>query len=623
MLGLKLLGERRDQAAPKPAEPKDDHAPPSPGGRIQGDAAAVAGPRPPGTIGRRVAGQLVLLACYLGAGVAVSWPRATYLGGTLPHTRDAGSYVWGFWWVARQITHLASPWHTGYMAAPVGVPLGFHALMPLPGALMTPVTLAFGPAFSYNLLSVAMPGLLCYAMYRAARLWLPATGAIAAGAFFGLSSMMVYQSWYHLNLAAGALAIPVALEAAVRLRRRPRPRQAVILGLVVGASLLTDQESTILVAILLALALVPWLVGRPEWARLRAVALAGVVAAAVAAPQIVAMAQQGLSGGGGTSPHVGTYVKFAVPLPALFAPSPRVTTFGLTSLGSVYHFNNFEAIATFGTVLTALAAAGLAVSWRRRSAWLLALLFLGCAALALGPVLGVGSHAYAPAAVSWGGRRVSAIMPYTWFVHVPGMSGFREADRFTELGLAPAALLAGAAVAWLRDHLRPLLVVLTALAVLEAGLSGISKITTMPAAMPALDGPIAADHSRSIVVDVPFGVRGGTGGYGSSFARQALALAAADGHPLAAGYVSRLPRATERAISSHPFYRYLVRAQKQHRVTPAQIAFARADARAMDVGWVRVWAQSRILMRYLAGTGFSFDYRQDGVSVYRPSDLLK
>jgi hypothetical protein len=214
-------------------------------------------------------------------------------------------------------------------------------------------------------------------------------------------------------------------------------------------------------------------------------------------------------------------------------------------------------------------------------------------------------------------------MPFTWFVHLPGMSGFREPDRFTVLGLVPAALLAGAAVAWLRAHLRPLLVVVAALALLEAGWSGVSRITTMPAAMPALEGPIAADHSRSIVVDVPFGVRGGTGGYGSPFARQALVLGPADGHPLAVGYMSRLPGATKAEIRAHAFYRYLVQAQKNHLVAPAQLAAARADARAMDVGWVRVWAQSPILRRYLARTGFRFDYRQDGVRVYRPSDLLK
>ena len=134
-----------------------------------------------------------------------------------------------------------------------------------------PVTLIFGPSASYNLLSVALPGLFCYAMYRVARLWLPSqTGAIAAGAFFGLSSMLVWRSWYHLNLALGELFLPIALEAAVRLTRRPGWRQAVILGVVLAAAVLTDQEIAVLVIIVAVLTLAAWLarppvVARPSW----------------------------------------------------------------------------------------------------------------------------------------------------------------------------------------------------------------------------------------------------------------------------------------------------------------------------------------------------------------------
>src|ERR1022692_4300031 len=154
--------------------------------------------------------HLAVLAAYIVAGIVVSWPRVTYLvAHKLPYSRDAGSYVWGFAWVARQVEHLSNPWFTRDIAAPVGVQLGYHALMPLEGVLMTPVTVVLGPSVSYNLLSVLMPGLLCYAMYRVGRLWLPSQlGAIAAGAFFGLSSMLVWRSWYHLNLAAGVLFIP-------------------------------------------------------------------------------------------------------------------------------------------------------------------------------------------------------------------------------------------------------------------------------------------------------------------------------------------------------------------------------------------------------------------------------
>src|SRR6266700_2903543 len=118
--------------------------------------------------------------------------------------------------LARQAARLASPWFTSHMAAPVGVPLGFHALMPLPGLLLSPVTLLLGPSAAYNLMVLLVPGLLCYAMYRAARLWLPpGAGAVAAGAFFGLSAMLTEQAWYHLNIAAGAVFLPLVAEASV------------------------------------------------------------------------------------------------------------------------------------------------------------------------------------------------------------------------------------------------------------------------------------------------------------------------------------------------------------------------------------------------------------------------
>jgi len=39
----------------------------------------------------------------------------------------------------------------------------------------------YGPSASFTLLTIVTPGLLCYAMYRAARLWLNEPGAIIAG----------------------------------------------------------------------------------------------------------------------------------------------------------------------------------------------------------------------------------------------------------------------------------------------------------------------------------------------------------------------------------------------------------------------------------------------------------
>ena len=612
------------------------------------------GPAPPGARPAPLRGSaahpvrvhLAVLAGYVLAGIAFSWPRASYLTShLLPASRDAGSYVWGFAWIAQQAGHLSDPWFTRSLVAPGGVPLGFHALLPLEGVLMMPVTLVFGPSASYNVLSAVMPGLLSYAMYRAARLWLPAQlGAIAAGAFFGLSSMLVWRSWYHLNLAAGVLFIPLALEAAVRLRRRPGWRQAVILGVVMAGALLTDQEMDILVITVVVAVLLPWLLLSRTRAdilgRAWPAALAAGVFAVLASPQIIAMAQQ--TGTAGALPPASAlavdYAKSGVPFPSMFALSPRVYQFGLHRLTYLtYHGGFVNGIADFGLAVSALAVLGLVTSWRRGNARLLGLLWLGCAVLMLGATLRIGGHTFVPAAETWHGVQLSKIMPYTWFTRVPGLQGFREAARISMLGMVPAALLAGSGVQWLRDHKPRVLVAVLILAVLEAGWAGnydvgpSSSIAAMPTSLPALDRPIAADHSSSIVVDVPFGIRSGLvlRGEGLPFDPEAQVLATADGHRRAVAFLSRTPLSTLWRVQHEAFYAGLLWAECQPRanaihtdcqgVPPVTTAAARRSARQLGIGWVLLWPGTpRTVAPYLRETGFAFSYQADGVRVYRP-----
>lgn len=564
--------------------------------------------------------HLAVLVGYIAAGIVVTWPRATYLAdGKLPATLDASSYVWDLWWMAHAVEHLSNPWTTSYMAAPVGTLLGLHTLMPLPGALLTPVTAAFGPAVAFNLLTIAIPGLLCYAMYRAARLWLPGqVGPIAAGGFFGLSAILVFQTWMHLNLAVGALFLPITLEAVIRLRRHPGFRQALVLGVVLGASMLTDQETAIQAALLAVAALLPWLLIRPRLRRLPPVGLAVMTALLVASPQLLAIEHETRVGGAQPRPSVGQYLA-GIKLPGMFAPSPRIASWGL----GIGHTNGWS---TYGTVLSILAAAGLILAWRRRSAWQLALLWLGASIMAMGAVLYLPNRTFVPFAHVWDGVRVSYLMPFTWFVRIPGLVGFRTPARFAELGLVPAALLAGYTVSWVREHATPrfqvarvAVAVLLAAGLVEAGV-GAAPIATMPAALTALDAPIAADHSRSVVLDIPFGLRGGVGITGEAFNPQTLVLAAADGHPLADAYLSRVPAVTATAIGLEPFYHDLMSAQSGHyRFTRAQLKLAAENAQAIHIGWVLLWVQNIHLENYLAKTGYRLDYQADGASVYRPA----
>ena len=84
-----------------------------------------------------------------------------------------------------------------------------------------------------------------------------------------------------------------------------------------------------------------------------------------------------------------------------------------------------------------------------------------------------------------------------------------------------------------------------------------------------------------MVVNVPYGMRGGIPEYGGRFAAQALVMATKDGHPRAIAYVSRIPNSTLAAIKKHAFYSYLIKTQHftfapvtvpAHRGGPAVVA---------------------------------------------------
>ncbi len=565
----------------------------------------------------------VILASYITCGIVVTWPRVTYLAGRLPNARDSAEYVWDMWWLTRQLLHAGNPFTTHYMIAPVGTPLAYHALMPLIGVLMAPITMAAGPAFSANLLTVLLPGLLCYAMYRAARLWLPGAGSYAAGIFFGLSSMMTWRSWYELNIAAGTVFLPLTLEAAVRLRRNPAWWRAVVLGVVLGLCLLVDSESTILALIVLAVAVATWIVRRPSFRQLGLLALAAVAGGLVASLQIMAMLQQTAALAVSPAELAHDYVTYSVALPQMFAPSPRLATFGLTGLSSIFHHGiATEGVPTFGVTLTALAVLGVVISWRQRRTWLWLAGWLAVCVVTLGPVLYLGRRAYVPLPLDDHGYKLSALMPYTWIVRLPGMSGFRESNRFDALGLMLAAMLAGTAVQWLRTRSEPALLLVACVAAFELGWSSAGPAGTMPTGLPAVDAPIAADHSGSVVVDVPLAIRGGTVQLGVAFPGEALVLATVDNHPRAIGHVARVPPATVTAWEQHPFYADLLRLERGGSLSSsaASITVAAADARRVDVGWVLVWERvTPELGHFLAQTGFRFDYQADGVSVYRPA----
>jgi hypothetical protein len=191
---------------------------------------------------------------------------------------------------------------------------------------------------------------------------------------------------------------------------------------------------------------------------------------------------------------------------------------------------------------------------------------------------------------------MSNLMPYTWLVRIPGLAGLREADRFAIVGLIGAAMLAGITVQWLcrRRATMPLIALVVGLGALEAGWSGAAPSSpgyhnVMPTTLPRLDGFLAGGHPNSIVVDFPFGLRGGVGITGSEIAPDAMLIATQDGHPRAISYTAWVSPPSAAGIASHAFYRYLYEAEYSELLSPRDLQAARTDLKTLNVGWVLMW----------------------------------
>jgi len=152
---------------------------------------------------RRVA-VVVVVAIYLGLGVLSNLPSWT---GGVTHTMqcggcgDSGQEVWFLAWAAHALTHFQDPLRTNWINFPWGVDLADNTSMPLAGAIGTPITLAFGPIATFNVLfSLAFAG-SATAMFFLIRRYVNWTlAAFVGGLLYGFSPYMVGQGEGHLFL---------------------------------------------------------------------------------------------------------------------------------------------------------------------------------------------------------------------------------------------------------------------------------------------------------------------------------------------------------------------------------------------------------------------------------------
>ena len=233
-----------------PVEVTDARLAAKPKARLRGNDVPI---RPLGdrqAVWRPIALTAAAIGAYVVLAVLAYWPVLPLDASKLPHPIGAGAgdpaqMSWFLAWTPFALGHGHNLFFSNYIDSPLGVNLASNTSVPLLGLLSAPVTLAFGPIASFNLLMRIALASSATSMFFVSRRWVNWWAAsFAAGLLYGFSSYMTFESSVHLDLAF--MPIPPllfwCLDDLFVTRRRSPVKVGILLGLLSAAQLLIDPE---------------------------------------------------------------------------------------------------------------------------------------------------------------------------------------------------------------------------------------------------------------------------------------------------------------------------------------------------------------------------------------------
>jgi hypothetical protein len=382
-------------------------------------------------------GYLAITAAVLAALVA-NFTTAT--PGIAGENADFAQFHWNIWWFQHAILQLGrDPYFSNYILFPYNINLAYHTFTPLLNVLALPIYATLGLTAALNswiVGSLVFNGLAMFAFLRHHRV---SPGlAFWGGALFAFTSATMSRvSFVHLSMTPNGW-LPLSLLAWDWVVERRRWPWAVLLGVVLYATLLTDIQFVVWLALLLPLYALYTLIKVDVRMRKPIVAL-GVLAVTVfiglsliaPLPQLVAgMGQKyGEEFQGIIEDWYSTHLEDLIAFPARQLVSERAT------LG---------VLLPIGIVVALVAGRGVRGRWF----WLVVgLLFL---VLAFGPTLmppGIPLPFRLFYLLSGGTYRVAArfllpaVMCFVVFVVLSLQPWYQRLGRWGSIGLATGALL--------------------------------------------------------------------------------------------------------------------------------------------------------------------------------------
>jgi hypothetical protein len=215
--------------------------------------------------------HLVALACYLALAL-VLWGHV-WFGGSPAHSitcncGDTVQQVWWFEWLPWALIHGHSPFLTNAMWARLGgVNVLSNTSWLAPAALLSPVTLLFGPVASFNVANLLAPVLSGWAAFALAGRFSRLAGArIIAGGLYAFSPFVLRNTVLgHLGLTLTAY-LPLMLLLSLRLlNQEVRPvRTGLLLGALTIVEFFTSLEVLAITAVTGALCALGMVLSRPR-----------------------------------------------------------------------------------------------------------------------------------------------------------------------------------------------------------------------------------------------------------------------------------------------------------------------------------------------------------------------
>ncbi len=285
---------------------------------------------------------------------------------------DPTANVWSLGWWPYALLHGLNPFVTHALFAPDRINLAATSptLAPLAGILGMPITIAFGPIVTYNVLMLASPVLAAFFTFLLCRY---ITGHFVASLFggyvFGFSTYILGHMEGHLQLV---LIFPIPAIVYLVVRRIDEGigewRFTVLMALLLAALFLTVSEITLTFVALGAVALVVAFVLAPAErghiiGTLRPILVAGAAALVIVSPAIYYELHGIVRFGSNVGDIDGSdLLGFLVPPNLVRFDDP--TSFGSLTLATGFSGSDAESVSYIGLPLALIVARYTVTRWR-------------------------------------------------------------------------------------------------------------------------------------------------------------------------------------------------------------------------------------------------------------------